>query len=75
MATPKLQARQVSRDRWVDESARDAAALARRLGAEGVEWLDAFLADYVLVGEPLDRVLVKARRLSHLAPRPRPSAH
>ena len=56
--------------RWTDQCGADASALVERLGAEGVAWLDAFLADYIFVGEPLDRVLVKARELSRLAPRP-----
>ena len=56
--------------RWTDQYGADASALVERLGAEGVAWLDGFLADYLFVGEPLDRVLVKARELSRLAPRP-----
>jgi len=51
---------------WRDECARDAAALADRLGAEGVAWLDSFLADYVFPDEPLDQVLRKAREVSRL---------
>jgi hypothetical protein len=49
-----------------DEYASDAAALVAQLGADGVDWLDRFLADYVFADEPLDRVLVKARELSQL---------
>jgi len=40
--------------------------LADRLGAEGVAWLDSFLADYVFPDEPLDQVLRKAREVSRL---------
>lgn len=43
--------------------------LSDRLGRDGVEWLDSFLADYVFVGEPLDDVLVAARSLCGLPPR------
>lgn len=43
-------------------SRRDAAEeLARKLGPEGVVWLDELLADYVFEGEPLDKVMVLAR--------------
>jgi hypothetical protein len=56
-------------NRWSDQCAADASSLAERLGVEGVAWLDAFLADYVFAGEPLDRVMVKARELCRLAPR------
>ena len=52
-----------------DERTRDAALLVRRLGPDGVDWLDQFLADYVFVGEPLDGVMVRARELSGLPPR------
>jgi hypothetical protein len=55
-----------------DECAADAAALVARLGADGVDWLDRFLADYVFADEPLDRVLVKARELSQLPGRSEP---
>jgi hypothetical protein len=54
---------------WRDECACDAAALADRLGAEGVAWLDSFLADYVFPDEPLDQVLLQAREISRLPPR------
>lgn len=57
--------------RWADHCGADASALVERFGIEGVAWLDNFLADYLFVGEPLDRVLVKARELSRLGPRPR----
>jgi hypothetical protein len=56
--------------RWLDQCAQDAASLVGRFGADGIEWLDTFLADYVFLGEPLDRVLVKARELSGLPVRP-----
>jgi hypothetical protein len=69
MADPHPEARDAERKRWVDEYAADAAALVERFGADGVDWLDGFLADYVFAGEPLDRVLVKARELSHLPAR------
>ncbi len=59
---------------WRDSCAADAAALAERLGAEGVDWLDQFLADYVFNGEPLDQVLVKARQVARLPARPRVAA-
>lgn len=54
---------------WVEGYRADAAALVARLGRDGVEWLDAFLADYVFADEPLDHVLVKARQLSGLPSR------
>lgn len=53
-----------------DKYAADAAALVERFGAAGVGWLDHFLEDYVFIGEPLERVLAKARELSGLPPRP-----
>jgi hypothetical protein len=59
---------------WIDDFGRDAAALAGRLGPEGVEWLDRFLEDYVFDGEPLDRVMAMARELSRLPPRARSAA-
>jgi hypothetical protein len=61
---------EAERKRWMDECAADAAALVERFGADGVAWLDSFLADYVFSGEPLDRVLLKARELSRLPLRP-----
>ncbi len=61
---------EAERKRWIDECAGDAAALVERFGADGVAWLDSFLADYVFGGEPLDRVLLRARELSHLPARP-----
>jgi len=57
-------------DRRPDPYGADASGLVDRFGAEGVAWLDSFLADYLFVGEPLDQVLLKARELSRLAPRP-----
>jgi hypothetical protein len=71
MADLHPEARDAERKRWIDECAAAAAALAERFGAEGVEWLDGFLADYVFAGEPLDRVLLKARELSRLPARAR----
>ena len=59
-------------ERRPDECSTRAAALVARFGAEGVEWLDGFLADYVFRGEPLDRVLLRARELSRLPRRPWP---
>jgi hypothetical protein len=50
----------------------DATALLQRFGPDGVEWLDRFLADYLFLGEPLDRVLVRARELARLPARPEP---
>lgn len=70
MATTASSAGETEPGRWSDQCGADAAALVERFGAEGVAWLDAFLADYLFVGEPLDRVLVKARELSRLTPRP-----
>ena len=55
---------------WTDQCGADASALVERFGIEGIAWLDNFLADYLFIGEPLDRVLVKARELSRLGPRP-----
>jgi hypothetical protein len=57
-----------------DEPTAKAAALVETLGAERLAWLDAFLDDYVFQGEPLDRVLVKARDLARLPRRPARSA-
>ena len=56
--------------RWVDERAQDASALIERFGADAVDWLDRFLADYVFEGEPLDQVMMEARRLGELPSRP-----
>ncbi|CAN7412979.1 hypothetical protein LJR219_002619 [Phenylobacterium sp. LjRoot219] len=56
-------------ERRIDDCSAHAAALVERLGAEGVDWLDSFLADYVFRGEPLDRVLLRAREMSRLPPR------
>lgn len=58
------------RSHGADQRSADASALVERFGVEGVAWLDNFLADYLFVGEPLDGVLVKARELSRLGPRP-----
>jgi hypothetical protein len=59
-------------ERRPDDCAVRAAALVARFGAADVEWLDDFLADYVFRGEPLDRVLLRARELSRLPHRPWP---
>lgn len=59
-------------ERRRDEPSRHAAALVDRFGPDGVEWLDSFLADYVFGGEPLDRVLLRARELVRLPARPWP---
>jgi hypothetical protein len=56
-------------DARTEECARAAEALRKRLGPDGVAWLDDFLADYIFLGEPLDRVLVTARELCGLPPR------
>jgi hypothetical protein len=56
-------------DVWSEECARAADALRKRLGPDGVAWLDDFLADYTFLGEPLDRVLATARDLCDLPPR------
>lgn len=56
--------------RWVDERTQAPSALIERFGPDAVEWLDRFLADYVFEGEPLDHVLVEARRLVELPSRP-----
>jgi hypothetical protein len=56
-------------DVWTEECAQAADALSKRLGPDGVAWLDDFLADYTCLGEPLDRVLASARQLCDLPPR------
>lgn len=61
--------RKADNTQWTNQSAEDAAALVARFGAEGVQWLDHFLADYLFAGEPLDEVMAKARRLSGLPSR------
>lgn len=58
--------------RRLDARSAHAAAIVQRLGPETIDWLDSFLADYVFDGEPLDRVMVKARELAGL-PRRRPA--
>jgi hypothetical protein len=70
MPTMPSSAGETEPGRWSDQCGADATALVEQFGAEGVAWLDSFLADYLFVGEPLDRVLIKARELSRLAPRP-----
>ena len=70
MPTTPAAAGETEPGRCSDDCKLDAVALVERFGAEGVAWLDSFLADYIFSGEPLDRVLVKARELNRLAPRP-----
>lgn len=53
-------------DLWIAQRGQDAAKLIERFGADGVEWLDRFLADYVFEGEPLDQVMTTARHLGDL---------
>jgi hypothetical protein len=57
------------RDAWAEECARAADRLSQRLGPDGVAWLDDFLADYVFMGEPLDRILATAREMCRLPSR------
>jgi len=66
-ATSKLGTSETHADRT-----QDAAALVEQFGADGVDWLDSFLADYVFLGEPLDSVLINARKLAGLPARPEP---
>jgi len=66
----QLSSEEPERSSYRDRYAADAAALVDRFGAAGVEWLDRLLEDYVFIGEPLERVLVQARALSGLPPRP-----
>ena len=65
---------ELSDERQSDECGRDAAALVKNLGVQGVDWLDGFLADYLFAGEPLDLVMVRARALAGLSHRPRRAA-
>jgi hypothetical protein len=74
MAVMQSDMSKAQKGRWSAERAQDAAALVERLGADTVEWLDLFLADYVFAGEPLDQVLAEARRLGRLPARPARSA-
>lgn len=69
MPTPHEDERKADNTQWTTQSAKDAAALVERFGAEGVQWLDHFLADYLFEDEPLDQVMAKARQLSGLPSR------
>jgi predicted component of type VI protein secretion system len=53
-------------DRWSEQRGQDAAKLIERFGADGVDWLDRFLANYVFEGEPLDQVMASARQIGEL---------
>lgn len=74
MPAPQSREPEAQPRRRSDKRSQDAAALAERLGPDGVAWLDQFLADYTFAGEPLDRVMTEARRFAQLPARREPQA-